>query len=81
MQNYHLIFIRYIGPSDTRGSRIVIRSEKFEQSTVISIDHRDDSITPTATRWLTDRGFNIIGMGETRDGYALISDTFKPIKD
>jgi hypothetical protein len=31
-------------------------------------------------RWLEDQGFDIVGVGETKDGFILISSTFKPLK-
>lgn len=82
MQNLHLIAIKYLGPTNTRGSRVKITSDRFEQSVTIPYDYSATGrIYDMASPWLLGRGFNIVGVAEIKDGYALLSDTFKALKD
>ena len=80
IQNYHILRIKYIGPTNHNGSRVKIISDRFQQSKTIDYDHRFSRITDMAEAWLKEHGFNIIGTGELKNEDVLISTTFEPIK-
>lgn len=74
--NYHILTIKYIGPSNYNGSRIKIISERFKESRTIGYDHEFNNALEGAENWLENHGFNIIGHGEGRDHMYVITDTF-----
>lgn len=78
--NYHVLKVKYMGATNYTNSRVKIISERFEQSKTIDYDHRYNSTKDNAAAWLIEHGFNVIGAGEAKDGYYIISDTFKPLK-
>jgi len=80
MENLHLFRIKYFGPTDTKGSRIRITSERFQQSIIISWDYSACSTTDIAANHLTKLGFDIIGQSEGKTETYLISNTFQSLK-
>jgi len=80
LDNLHLFNIRFIGASNTRGSRVRIKTDRFQESVVIPYDYKFNSAYEVAQHYLESKGFNLIGMAETKNGYAILSSTFKPLK-
>lgn len=80
MENYHILIVSYLGATNTRGSRIKIKSERFEQSVTISYDHECNNSLDGAKKWLKENEFEVIGQGESNRHYYIISTTFKPLK-
>jgi hypothetical protein len=79
--NFQVLTVKYKGATDTKGSRIIIKSERFEQSKSIPYNHAYNSILGGAVEYLTNAGFEIVGQGEAKDGYYPITSTFKSLKD
>jgi hypothetical protein len=80
MKNLHIFKIKYFGPTNFKGSRIRITSERFEQSIIISWDYSQNGSVQIAANHLQKLGFNIIGQSEGKTENYLISDTFNPLK-
>jgi len=80
MTNLHLFKIKFIGPTNFKGSRIRITSERFEQSIIIDWDYSQNSSVEIAASHLQKLGFNIIGQSEGKIENYLISDTFEALK-
>ena len=78
--NYHVIKAKYLGPTDYRGSRVQLISDRFEQRVTIDYDHSFNGTKDIAIDWLERHGFNILGAAEAKDGYYIISNTFEPLK-
>jgi hypothetical protein len=78
--NYHILEVRYLNPTNSRGARVSIKSARFKQSVIINFDYAENSIADMAVNHLRSAGFDIIGIGESVEGYYLISDSFEPIK-
>lgn len=78
--NYHVLKIDFLGPTNTKPSRVKITSERYEESIIISYDHQYNSSKEVAAAWLEKMGFNIIGAGQSKNGYYIISDTFQSLK-
>jgi hypothetical protein len=77
-QNFHILIIKYVGQTDTTPSGIKIISERFESSKKISFNHPSFNATlDIAEDWLTKNGFEIIGHGEGKGHYYVITSTFK----
>lgn len=79
-KNYHLLKVTYIGPTNYLGSRVKITSERFKQSKTISYDYAFNNALDIAEDWLTKNGFEIVGHGEGKDCYYVISNTFEPLR-
>ena len=81
MQNLHLIRVRYIGPSNTRPSRVKLISDRFGDSVTFSkgMQYRDSN--EHAMAWLADHGFNVVAQAEMLRDHALLTDTFKSLRD
>jgi len=79
--NKHLITVKYLGPTNTRGSRVKLTSYRFKESVTLDYDYSFNSPLEQAKAHLDNIGFNIEGSGEASDTeYMIISDTFKSIK-
>ena len=76
----HAISIKYHGATNTRGSRVSITSHRFEEKVFIPYDYQYNNIYNMAYDYLISKNFNIIGLSEVKDGYILLSDTFRSIK-
>jgi len=79
LTNTHVLTVSYIGATNSRGSRVKIRSDRFKQTKIINYDHFYNNTGEIAQAWLESNGFELIAMGEAIDGYYLISNTFKPL--
>lgn len=80
LKNTHALFIKYHGATNNGGSRVSITSDRFKERVYISYDYQYNNIYDMAQNYLESIGFNLIGISETKDGYILLSDTFKSIK-
>lgn len=80
VQNYHILIIKFHGATNTRGARVSIYSPRFEERKFIDYDYGEYNIIVMAQNYLEKRGFDIIGKGELKNEYVLISTTFKPLK-
>jgi hypothetical protein len=80
MKNFHIIKVKYLGPTNTKGSRVKMVSERFVSSKTISYDYKFNSAVDMAADWLTNTGFNIIGQAEGTDCGYIITDTFEELK-
>lgn len=78
--NFHVLQIKYLSPTNNKGARVSIKSERFEQSISIGYNHEFNSVADIANEYLSAKGFNIIGKAESKEGYYLITDTFEPLK-
>jgi hypothetical protein len=80
MENYHIFEVKYLGATNTKGSRVKITSYRFRESITIPFDYALNSINEMAREYLTQRGFDIIGQGEASKYNILVSTTFNPLK-
>lgn len=80
LQNYHLLRVKYHGATNTIGSRVSITSDRFKQRIYIDYDYSMNTIHEMATTKLQQRGFEIVGVGELKNEYILISTTFDILK-
>lgn len=80
-RNIHVIEAKYIGATNTHGSRIKLSSALFKQS--IYISHNSSSYKYTidvAIDWLNKNGFEVFNSGEGKEKHYINCLTFKPIK-
>lgn len=79
MKNYHTIIVKFLGPTNSRGARVKLYSNRFKDSKIISYDYEFNSSYEIAAKWLEDNTFDVIGASECKEGYILISTTFKSL--
>ena len=80
MENLHAFTIKYLGPTNTKGSRVKITSERFEQSKTFAYNYTYSNIVDMAEEYLQKFGFNLVGVAETSKGFIILSDTFKELR-
>jgi hypothetical protein len=82
-QNLHLIEVKYLGPSNTRGSKVKLTSLRFPgDSLTVSYSYRFHNILDEGLDILKAGGFKVVGYGydEKKKVYIIASSTFEPIK-
>ena len=80
LENFHLITVSYLCPTNTKGSRVKITSERFKQSKIISYDYRFNNSMDCAQNWLIENNFIIIGQAEGKKHDYIITRTFMPLR-
>jgi len=77
MKTFHVFYVKYLGPTNFRGSRVKIETKRFEQSVMIPFNHALNNTEDMAADFLTKAGFNVVGCAED----LIMTDTFKPIDE
>ncbi len=80
MKNYNLIEAKYKGPTNARGSRVLLFSPRFGSRKTIAYNYSKNDIGEMAIDYLKEQGFNVLGKGEAKEGYYIVTDTFQDIK-
>ncbi len=80
LTNFHALTVKHLWPTDFKGSRIKITSDRFEQSITLNRDYSSSSWLDQAVTFLTQNWFTLIWMAEMNNQNILLSDTFKPLK-
>lgn len=90
-QNAQLITARFLGPTNFKGSRVVIESQywkgfrKGEQKKfrkIIPLTHGGfNGAADSAEHWLKEKGFTILASGETWKEYWYVVKEFKSFAD
>lgn len=95
MQNFHILHVEHVPATNNRPAIIKLSSELFKQAITSPYTNQPDSLNPaveTAINILKlaeysidggktyRKGFDIIGQGESKKGFYLISTTFQPLK-
>ena len=80
VKNFHVLRVTYLGPTNCKGSRVKITSDRFEQSKTLDYDYHFNNTLEIAEDWLKKNGYNITGHAEGKDCYYVITDTFQPLK-
>jgi hypothetical protein len=80
VENLHIISVKYMGPTNTRGTKLKIESKRFNQSVTLSYDYQIGNILDQAVQYLQQRGFNVLGKGEFGNTDIIVSNTFNPLK-
>jgi hypothetical protein len=79
LQNFHVLEIKFVSTANG-ASKVRISSDRFGDSVLIPWDYQFANSFEIAQTYLEKTGFELIGKGETKIGYAIISTTFKKLK-
>ncbi len=91
--NFHVLRVKYLSPTNYRGSRVKIISDRFKQSVTIPYDHALNNPEDMAVAYLQNKCQECKAYMPDRDsddcqafnivgmaeGY-VITDTFQPLK-
>lgn len=77
--NFHVLTVQYIPSGNYHGAKVKITSDRFKKSKTLPYDHEFRDCGEIAKDYLKKQGFQIIGKGEKKDGYFIISTTFKSL--
>lgn len=86
MQNLHIFNANYFQATNKKPSRIKVKSYRFNQyiyvnNNELGVDlNRSFNWVEALCRVLEKRGFSIVGFGQAKTGYDIISTTFEPLK-
>ena len=80
MEKMHVMKIKYVGPTDYKGSKVKITSEAYKESISIAYNYSFNSDLDIAINYLQNKGFEIIGTGNGKNEQYVISSTFKQLK-
>jgi len=65
LKNYQLITVKYIGATNTRGSRVKLTDTRFNnKSKYIPFNYSLNNINDMAAEYLTEQGFLLAGQCE-----------------
>lgn len=65
MNIYHVIKVKYLSPTENRGARVKLTSERFEKNSItIPYDYARNSAVDVASAWLNSHGYPVEGQGE-----------------
>ena len=78
-KNYHIITVKRLGATNTKGARVKITSERFNNTIILPYNCEFDTAKDLAIDKVKDT-HDIVGSGETKDSYVLISNTFEPLR-
>ena len=83
MKHFHLIEAKYLGATNSRGSKVKLTSLRFPgDSFTISWNYEYSNLLDQATDALNNIGVKVSGYGydEKKGTYILATETFEPIK-
>lgn len=74
MQNLRCIQVKYLGPTNTRGSRVKITENRLGSNDSITLpyDYKIGDDIQQAQKYLESRGINCLGYTELNDTLAII---------
>lgn len=80
MQHLIALTVRYIGPTNNRGSRIKMELPRFDVSKTISYRYDKRDAEDGAVEWLKENGINPLARACGKDGAAILLLSFDDIK-
>lgn len=81
--NFHVIEVKYYGPTNYKPSRIKLTSLRFPNDAVwIPYNHNYNSSIDAAKAYLIKHRYRLVGQAEDakRDTFLIMSNTFHPLK-
>jgi len=76
IQNYRALEVKYLGPTNSSGSKIKIIDHRFDKSKAIPYNHSENSALDGAVSYLEKLGIKFLGKAESKDSMFLFTDNF-----
>lgn len=80
MKNVNVIKVKYLGATNTKGSRVKIISERFKSNVTLGYNYEFNSALEIAVDYLTKLGFEVLGCNNDSNIGYIITSTFEDIK-
>ena len=83
MQNLRMFEVKYLGPTNHRGSRVKITDTRFKKSVTLSKSYNYDDILDQAKDFLKSKGIELVSRSwneSTGTDYLLTNDFQTQIK-
>lgn len=80
IQNVHIIKVKYLGATNTKGSRVKLTSEHFDESITFPFDYEKNSTNDMAIDWLQAHGHRVIAQAKDAIVCEAVDGMFKPLK-
>ena len=80
MKNVNVIKVKYLGATNTNGSRVKIVSDRFKSSVTLGYNYEFNSALEIAVDYLSKLGFDVIGCNNDGGIGYIITSTFQDIK-
>lgn len=77
MKNLKSFEIKFLGATNTQGSRVKIHDILRNESIIIPWDYNFYSSLEIAISYLQKKNINIIGTSELKNSYIILTDNFK----
>jgi hypothetical protein len=81
MQNFHIINARYISQTNRFPGRVQLYSPRFKERIYFEYESNQGQTFEQAENFLQKIGYNVIGHAQSNDGFSIVTDTFKPLKE
>ena len=81
--NYHVFIVKHILETKTKSAKVKLKSERFNHSIYLPYTNHPGASSPaldTALLYLANKGYDIVGQGESQNHFYIISSTFEPLK-
>jgi len=75
--NYRMFVVTYLGPTDTKGSRVKISDPRFKSSRTIPFGYKYDRMKDQAIDYLEKIGIKIVGYSAIDEKDYLLTRDFK----
>jgi hypothetical protein len=76
MENLIAIRVRFLGPTNTKGSRVKLEVPRFEVSKTISYRYNVKGAADNAIAWLKEQGIELLGECEDKDHESILVASF-----
>ncbi len=76
MENLRAFEVKYLGPTNSRGSRVKIEDLRFNKSKTISYDYQFNDAGDIAENYLKSIGIKVAYCSEAKIGYILTTKNF-----
>tara|TARA_R100000234_G_scaffold118158_1_gene98035 strand:- start:229 stop:522 length:294 start_codon:yes stop_codon:yes gene_type:complete len=71
--NQRILTCKYLGPTNTRDSRVKITDKRYKKSVTIPFDHTYNGVCEVAVAYLLERGWKVFGISEDL-GVVIMSE-------
>lgn len=77
----HAIRVKYLGPTNSKGSRVKLISDRFGDSKTLEYNYAYNNALDQAVDYLYyEMGYEIVGVAELDKEYLVLTNTFKRLK-
>ena len=76
MKNLNLIEVKYLGPTNNKGSRVKLTSHRLKETVTIPYDYNLNHPLEMAEAYLKEKGLPVVGCAEgKKTDYVLLDST------